>query len=95
MPWSDCDNFSDFYVEDASYVRLQNVQVGYTFNTETLAGIGIEKLRVYLSGNNLVTITDYKGYDPSASSGDPLASGIDKGFYPVAKSYLFGINLIF
>ncbi|NQV77922.1 MAG: TonB-dependent receptor [Lutibacter sp.] len=89
------DNFSDFYVEDASYVRLQNVQVGYTFNPETLAGIGIEKLRVYLSGNNLVTITDYKGYDPSASSGDPLASGIDKGFYPVAKSYLFGINLIF
>jgi len=89
------DNFSDFYVEDASFVRLQNVQVGYSFNEKTLAGTGLEKLRIYISGNNLLTITDYKGYDPSASSGDATAAGIDKGFYPVAKSYMFGLNLIF
>lgn len=89
------DNFSDFYVEDASYLRLQNVQLGYTFSPETLLGTGVEKLRFYVSGNNLLTITDYKGYDPSASSGDPLASGIDRGFYPVARTYMFGVNLNF
>lgn len=89
------DNFNDFHVEDASFLRLQNVQIGYTLNKETMSGIGIDKLRIYLSGNNLFTITDYKGYDPSASSGDPVAAGIDKGFYPVARTYMLGLNVNF
>jgi hypothetical protein len=89
------DNFNDFHVEDASYVRIQNVQIGYNFNEEVLERFGMEKLRVYVSGNNLHTFTKYKGYDPSASSGNPLSSGIDKGFYPVAKTYLLGLNLKF
>lgn len=89
------DLFSDFYVEDASFVRLQNVQIGYTFNQDIVKNIGIDKLRVYISGNNLLTISDYFGYDPSASNGAPLGSGIDKGFYPVASSYLLGVNLNF
>ena len=89
------DLFSDFYVEDASFLRLQNVQLGYTFNSNKISNWGMDKLRVYVSGNNLFTITDYKGYDPSASNGDPLSSGIDKGFYPVASSYLLGVNLNF
>lgn len=89
------DVFSDFYVEDASFVRLQNVQIGYTFNQDKLKGIGIDKLRIYVSGNNLFTISDYLGFDPSASSDSPLGSGIDKGFYPVASTYLLGINLNF
>ena len=89
------DLFSDFYVEDASFVRLQNVQIGYTFNEEKMKSAGIDKLRIYVSGNNLFTISDYYGYDPSASSGAPLGSGIDKGFYPVASSYLLGVNLNF
>ncbi len=89
------DLFSDFYVEDASFVRLQNVQIGYTFNQDKMKSIGVDKLRIYLSGNNLFTITDYLGYDPSASNGAPIGSGIDKGFYPVARTYLLGINLNF
>ena len=89
------DNFNDFHVEDASFVRLQNVQVGYTLGEDVLSGIGIDKLRVYVSGNNLFTITDYLGYDPSASSGDPVAAGIDKGFYPVARTYMLGLNVNF
>jgi len=89
------DLFSDFYVEDASFLRLQNVQVGYTFNEDKLESLGIDKLRIYVSGNNLFTITDYYGYDPSASNGAPIGSGIDKGFYPVASSYLLGVNLNF
>ena len=89
------DVFSDFYVEDASFVRLQNVQIGYTLNQDSLKAAGIDKLRFYVSANNLFTITDYKGYDPSAGSDGPIGNGIDKGFYPVATSYLLGVNLNF
>ena len=89
------DLFSDFYVEDASFLRLQNVQIGYSFNAKVLSSLGLDKFRIYLSGNNLYTLTDYLGYDPSASNGAPIGSGIDKGFYPVASSYLLGINLNF
>lgn len=83
--------FSDFYVEDGSFVRLQNAQLGYTFNTSENSKIS--KLRIYVSGNNLFTLTKYKGFDPTASSGAPLGGGIDQGFYPSAKTYLLGINL--
>lgn len=89
------DVFSDFFVEDASFLRLQNVQIGYTFGEKFTSNIGIDKLRIYASGNNLFTITDYLGYDPSANTGAPLGGAIDKGFYPVASSYLLGINLNF
>jgi TonB-linked SusC/RagA family outer membrane protein len=89
------DVFSDFYVEDASFLRLQNVQIGYTFSEKQIRGLGIDKLRIYVSGNNLFTLSDYFGYDPSASNGAPIGSGIDKGFYPVASSYLLGVNLNF
>ena len=89
------DQFSDFHVEDASFLRLQNVQLGYDFASLLNENTGIKKLRLYVSGNNLFTITDYKGYDPSANTGAALGGGIDKGFYPVAKTYLLGINLDF
>lgn len=89
------DNFSDFFVEDASYIRIQNIQLGYTFGEKFLTTTGIDKLRVYVSANNVYTFTDYKGYDPSASSDAPIGAGVDKGFYPVATSYLLGLNLKF
>ena len=89
------DQFSDFHVEDASFLRLQNVQLGYDFASLLNENTGIKKLRLYVSGNNLFTITDYRGYDPSANNGAALGGGIDKGFYPVAKTYLLGINLDF
>ncbi len=87
--------FSDFYVEDGSFVRLQNVQVGYTLNSDTSQKIGLDKLRFYVSGNNLFTITDYKGYDPTASNGAPIGGGIDRGFYPSPKTFIFGLNVNF
>lgn len=89
------DLFNDFHVEDASFVRLQNVQLGYTFTSLLNENSGIDNLRLYFSGNNLFTITDYRGYDPSANSGNPLGGGIDKGFYPIAATYMIGINLNF
>lgn len=85
--------FSDFYVEDGSFVRLQNVQLGYSFSSKSLENSKISKLRLYVSASNLFTLTEYKGFDPTASTGDPLGGGIDQGFYPTAKTFLLGINL--
>jgi len=87
--------FSDFYVEDASYLRLQNVQIGYSLNPNITEELGINKLRFYLSVNNAFTLTEYNGYDPSASNGDPIGGGIDQGFYPVPRVYSVGLNLKF
>jgi len=95
------DNFSDYFVEDASYVRIQNIQVGYTLRKSLAQKIALKNCRIYLSGNNLFTFTNYKGYDPSAvgggtdGKGEPIGSGIDKGFYPVAKTFLIGMSLNF
>ncbi|MFM1878268.1 MAG: hypothetical protein RLZZ241_1134 [Bacteroidota bacterium] len=87
--------FSDYFVEDGSFVRMQNAQIGYTFTNTFNDKLGIDKLRIYLSGNNLFTLTEYRGYDPAASSGAPIGAGIDPGFYPVPRTYLLGVNLKF
>ena len=87
--------FSDYFVEDASYLRIQNVQLGYTINPDFTNRAGIQKLRFYVGVNNLYTFTKYRGYDPGASSGQPLSSGIDYGFYPIPRTYLVGLNLNF
>lgn len=87
--------FSDYFVEDASYCRIQNIQLGYTINNNFTQKSGITKLRLYVGANNLYTFTKYRGYDPGASSGAPLSSGIDFGFYPVPRTYLLGLNLNF
>ncbi|WP_372801496.1 SusC/RagA family TonB-linked outer membrane protein, partial [Lutibacter sp.] len=87
--------FSTYYVEDASYVRIQNIQLGYTFNPDLLEKIGVDKLRLYTSANNLYTFTKYRGYDPGASSGAPIGGGIDDGFYPIPRTYMVGLNINF
>lgn len=85
--------FSDYFVEDGSFIRLQNIQLGYTFGNEFFENSKISKLRLYVTANNLFTLTKYRGYDPTASSGDPIGGGIDQGFYPNPKTFLFGLNL--
>ncbi|MGB3590779.1 MAG: TonB-dependent receptor [Nonlabens sp.] len=87
--------FSDFFVEDASFLRAQNVQLGYTFDNDQLYGLKVSSLRFYGSVNNLFTLTEYRGFDPSATSGGALDNGIDNGFYPVPRTFLFGINAKF
>ncbi|WP_339624864.1 TonB-dependent receptor [uncultured Winogradskyella sp.] len=87
--------FSDFYVEDGSFIRLQNVQLGYTLSSETSENWGIKQLRFYVSASNLFTLTEYSGYDPTASTGEPIGGGIDYGFYPNPRTYLVGMNLKF
>ena len=87
--------FSDFYVEDASFVRIQNIQLGYSLPEEALENIGMSKVRLYLSVNNPFTFTEYKGFDPAATNGAALGGGIDYGFYPTVRQYIFGLNISF
>ena len=86
-------NFSDYFVEDASYLRIQNIQLGYTANDQVNDFLGLDGLRVYVSVNNPFTFTNYNGFDPSASGWSPIGAGIDKGFYPVSTTYMFGLNV--
>jgi len=89
-------SFSDYYVEDGSFVRLRNVQMGYTFpkNSKILGKLKVESLRFYISGNNLVTLTKYLGFDPDIGGGT-LSAGVDYGFYPQAKTIMGGLNIKF
>ncbi|MFI1771192.1 SusC/RagA family TonB-linked outer membrane protein [Thalassobellus citreus] len=88
---------SDRFVEDGSYTRLKNISIGYTFDSEAFKSM-FSKLRLYVSGQNLITITDYSGLDPEI--GNPLNSssfeiGVDRGNYPQPKSFLIGIQASF
>ncbi len=85
--------FSDFYVEDSSFLRIQNIQLGYSLPEHILEKLSISKFRLYASVNNPFTLTKYKGYDPAATSGDAVGGGIDYGFYPISKQYILGLNL--
>jgi TonB-linked SusC/RagA family outer membrane protein len=84
-------------IEDGSYIRLRNIQLGYTVPTEALKRFRLTSARVYVSGQNLLTITDYSGYDPEVSryGQETLSQGTDYGSYPAAKMYLVGLNLGF
>ena len=84
--------FSDFYVEDGSFVRVQNMQLGYNLNNQFL---DIESFRLYVSVNNALTFTKYKGFDPTTSSGAPIGGGFDQGFYPNPRTFSLGVNIKF
>ena len=85
---------SDLYVHDGSYFRLKNIQLGYTLPQNLTRKVFIEKLRVYVAAENLITFTKYWGFDPEvASSGTSL--GVDYGVYPQARVFTVGFNLSF
>ncbi len=86
---------SDYFVEDASFLRIQTVQLGYTINSKFSQQMGISKFRLYTTVNNLYTFTKYRGFDPTANDGNPVGGGIDSGFYPAARTYLVGVNINF
>ena len=83
---------SDFYLENGDYLRLKLLSLGYTIPSEAVKTIGAEKVRLYVTGSNLVTFTKYTGYDPEIGGG---VFGIDKGFYPQPRTFLFGLNVQF
>ncbi|AOW19073.1 SusC/RagA family protein [Polaribacter vadi] len=88
---------SNRYIEDGSYVRIQNLTFGYSLPQNVLDKLKMSRLRVYGSAQNLYTFTNYSGYDPEIGSFNqsPLLSGIDNGRYPSPRTFSFGINLEF
>jgi TonB-linked SusC/RagA family outer membrane protein len=87
------------YIEDGSYLRLKNIQLGYNFSKEITSKIGVGSMRVYIQAKNLITWTKYSGLDPEINlqsyggNNVNLDIGIDRGAYPVAKSLLIGVNV--
>jgi TonB-linked SusC/RagA family outer membrane protein len=93
---------SDAFIEDGSYLRLRSVQVGYTLPLNLTSKVAISRARVFISAQNLFTITNYSGLDPEIGlpqqgngARSVYASGIDIGTYPTSKFYTFGLNVTF
>ncbi len=86
---------SERFLENGSFIRMRQAQIGYTLPTSLLKKVKIERLRFYVSGDNLFTITGYNGVDPEFSTSSPLNSGIDRYIYPFTRSYTVGAQLTF
>lgn len=87
---------SSWAIEDGSFIRVNNVTVGYTFPIKTMIKLGISRLRLYATANNLAVITSYTGYDPEVSvRRSPLTPGLDYSAYPRSRSFVFGANVTF
>lgn len=86
---------TSYYVENASYFRLRNLQLGYTFKSDLLKRIKISRARIYLQATNLFTITKYPGLDPEVITNAEQASGIDLNNFPTVKQVSFGANINF
>lgn len=90
---------SDRYVEKGDYFRLKNLQIGYAFPEDIISKLSLSKLRLYVTGQNLFTITNYTGYDPEVvganGNGDFLSRGFDNGNFPSLRSGIMGIQIGF
>jgi len=92
---------SSYYIENGSYVRLKNLKVGYQLPKNILSLLNVQNAYLYLQATNLFTITSYDGIDPEVglqsytSSSRNLDMGIDRGIYPLSRSYTFGVNVAF
>lgn len=86
---------SDWFIQDASFVRLRNMVLAYTLPVELTSKAKINKMRLYVKGDNLYTLTKFTGYTPEIASEASLDNAIDMGTYPIPALYSFGINLSF
>jgi TonB-dependent starch-binding outer membrane protein SusC len=86
---------SSFYIENGSFLRLQNITLGYTVSGDLLNRLKMTKLRIYISANNVFTITGYKGLDPGVGGNADTNFGIDVGNYPITRGYTAGFSLGF
>jgi len=91
-PNGNLSKFSSFYLENGDYFRIKTIQLGYTIPNSITSKAKIQKVRLYVTGENLVTFTKYTGYDPEIGGG---TLSIDRGQYPQAKTIMFGANLEF
>lgn len=85
---------NSFYVSDGNYIRIRNVQLGYTISPEVTDRWKISRLRVYINAQNPLTLTGYKGFTPEVG-GSPTKAGVDNNVYPLYATYNFGVNLTF
>lgn len=90
-PSGTLNQVSSFYVEDGSYLRFKVCQIGYTLPQQLLRKAYIQNLRLFVQGENLLTITNYSGYDPEVGT----RNGFDGGTYPQARTFTVGANIIF
>jgi len=86
---------SDLVVEDGAYMRIKQIQLGYTFADELIEKISLKKLRLYISMDNYFTFTKFSGLDPEAGSFDDNSIGVDRGFYPIPREIMFGLSVDF
>lgn len=100
--WSPSTSANSFYphtwaVESGSFVRLNNVTIGYTLPVALTKRVKVERARFYVTGNNLAILTDYSGYDPEVSTRRNAGTtpGVDYSAYPRSRSFIFGVNLSF
>jgi len=87
--------FSDFWLEDGTFVRLRNIQLGYTFPTDLINKIGLNKARIFIASDNPLTLTKYSGFDPEVGNNGLSLRGIDRGNYPVVSQIRGGIQFNF
>ncbi len=87
------DRPSTWFLEDASFLRIRNIQLGFTLPQTLVNRAGVQSLRLYVSANNVYTFTKYRGYDPEIGSQDPLYAGVDGGHYPVPRTFMFGLMM--
>ena len=86
---------SDRYVEDGSYLRIKNIQLGYNLPEDVVDVLGFDDVRAYFQVKNALTLTNYSGYDPEISAGGVLNTGIDYGTYPQPRIWSLGLNIKF
>lgn len=84
---------SDWYLQKGDYFRIKLIQLGYTLPQDVTQNFGVSKLRFYITAENLITFTKYTGYDPEIAAGDSF--GIDRAFYPQARTFMLGANITF
>ena len=87
--------FSDYMLQNGSFLRMKDLQIGYNFKPNVTGKLGMSRLRLYLAAQNLFTITSYNGMEVETSSDNVNVLGIDYGNYPSARSFIFGVNISF
>jgi TonB-dependent starch-binding outer membrane protein SusC len=90
---NDNQRFSDKYIENGSFLKCKSIALGYNFSNSILNKIKLRSLRVYVNVTNVFTVTKYTGYDPEIGSWNPLAAGIDNGYYAQPRVYTVGLNV--
>jgi TonB-dependent starch-binding outer membrane protein SusC len=92
-PNKNMSNPSSWYIEDGSFFRIKNIELGFTLPKEWTNKIGMDRFRLYVSGQNVLTFTKYTGFDPEFGVGSATSAGVDYGTYPQSKVYLIGVQV--